>query len=155
MEIDASAPAIVRRSATIAAPVAVVWELLSRIDEWPSWQEEVERAELSGPLAPGASFRWKAGPFGISSRVEELEPQRAIGWSGGALGVHARHVYRLAPADGGGTVVDSQESWGGLLARVLPGLARKRLIAGVERALADLRREAERRGSAPIAEPGP
>jgi hypothetical protein len=144
MEIDESAPAIVRRSATVAAPPAVVWQLLSRIDEWPAWQEEVEHARLTGPLAPGSTFRWKAGPFTIASRLEEVEPERSIGWSGGSLGVRARHVYRLDPA-GGGTAVASEESWNGLLARLLPGVARRRLAAGVDGALTALGREAERR----------
>jgi hypothetical protein len=146
MEIDAGAPAVVRRTATIAAPPAVVWETLAGIDEWPSWQHEVSSARLEGPLAPGSGLAWKAGRFGIRSRLEEVEQERTIGWSGGALGVRARHVYRLEPAEAGTTVV-SEESWSGPLPRLLPGLARKQLEHGVAGALADLAREAERRAA--------
>ncbi|HZS24771.1 MAG TPA: SRPBCC family protein [Gaiellaceae bacterium] len=148
MRVDESAPVIVRRSATVAAPPAVVWALLAGIEDWPRWQHEVEYARLSGPLEPGTTFRWKAGRFGIRSRLEEVEPERSIGWSGGALGVHARHSYRLEPAEGG-TLVSSEESWSGLLPRVLPGRSRVLLERGVGGALAALREEAERRAAAP------
>jgi uncharacterized protein YndB with AHSA1/START domain len=47
--IDETAPVIVRLSTVIDAPPERVWALHTDVDAWPSWNADVDRAEL-GPV---------------------------------------------------------------------------------------------------------
>jgi len=46
----------------IAAAPEVVWDVLSGIEAWPTWNPEVRAVSMHGGLAEGSDFRWKAGP---------------------------------------------------------------------------------------------
>jgi hypothetical protein len=46
---------------------------------------------MQGAVARGSTFRWKAGPGTITSRIERVEPPRLIAWTGKTLGIHAIH----------------------------------------------------------------
>ena len=74
--IDAGAPVVTRTEIEITAPPEVVWGVLTAFDRWPSWNPEVKSMSAPDPLAVGSTFRWKAGPGTITSRIEHLEPTR-------------------------------------------------------------------------------
>jgi hypothetical protein len=59
-------------SVKIAATPAVIYELYARVSEWPAWDSEVERAEVSGPFAAGTlgMLKPRGGP---QSRIELVE----------------------------------------------------------------------------------
>ena len=40
MEIDRNAPVWAERDIEIAAPIETVWEVLTRVDDWPDWFSE-------------------------------------------------------------------------------------------------------------------
>ncbi|MGB2875186.1 MAG: SRPBCC family protein, partial [Gaiellaceae bacterium] len=98
---DANAP--VRSSATIpiGAPPEVVWDVLTRLEDWPEWNPDVKSMSFAGPLAPGSEFRWKAGPGTIVSTIEHVEPPRVIRWRGKTMSIKAIHEWHLEPLDGG------------------------------------------------------
>jgi hypothetical protein len=56
-------------------------------------------------------------------------------------------VFRFQATDGG-TLARSEESWEGLIARLLKGYSRKTLDKGIRSVLAHLKTEAERRAAA-------
>jgi hypothetical protein len=99
---------------------------------------------IHGPVAPGSVFKWKAAPGTITSTIERVEPPSLIAWTGKTLGIDAVHFWHLDPRDGK-TFVHTQESYGGLVAR----LFRRPLQRTLDRALADglgyLKAEAEAR----------
>jgi hypothetical protein len=128
----------------VAADPELVWEVLTTIDEWPSWNPDVSSASLKGELAEGASFQWKAGPGTITSTIQRVERPRLIAWTGKTLGLQAIHVYRLEPR-GTGTLVSSGESWEGIVARVFRARMQKTLGRATEAGLLHLKTEAERR----------
>jgi hypothetical protein len=99
---------------------------------------------VSGDVVPGTEFRWKAGPGTITSTIRRVEPPTLIGWTGRTLGIRATHVYRLEGREGG-TLVRSEESYEGLVARVLRRPLRKTLDAALADGLRHLKLEAERR----------
>ena len=144
VEVNKAAPAIATGDIEIQAKPEVVWDVLADIDNWPSWNPDVKEAKLTGGLKEGSVFRWKAGPGTITSTLEQVERPREIGWSGKTMGIIAVHVYRLEPL-GDGTKVHSEESFDGLIARVLKGPTRGTLQKGLDGGLASLKREAERR----------
>jgi uncharacterized protein YndB with AHSA1/START domain len=143
VEIDSSASAIASSEIDVHAPPAAVWQVLTDFAAWPSWNPDVKSVEIDGPLAPGTTFRWKAGPGTITSTLREVHPPRRIVWTGKTLGIRAIHVYELKPRDDV-TLVRSAESWDGLVVRLLRRRMSKTLAETTAAGLEHLRREAER-----------
>lgn len=146
MEIKNDAPALARGDVEVAASLEIVWAALTDINEWSRWNPDVKSSSLDGPLAPGTEFKWKAGPGTISSRIQELDPPRRIAWTGKTFGIEAVHVHRLE-ARNGNTTVHSEESWDGLIVRLLKGSMTKTLQKATESGLQYLKTEAERRAA--------
>lgn len=148
LTIEPAAPVVSTHVVEIDAPADRVWAVLTAIDRWDAWNPDVKSVSIDGPVAEGSVFRWKAGPGTVTSRIEQLERPRLIVWSGRTLGIRALHVWRL-DAQGGVTIARTDESYEGLVARVL----RRPLQAMLDRALTDaagyLKTEAEK--SAPTA----
>jgi hypothetical protein len=65
------------------------------------------------------------------------------------MGIPANHVYRVRPSDQhpGHTIVWLEESWDGLLARVLRRPFTKTLQTAIDSGLGRLKAEAERRAT--------
>ena len=129
-----------------AAPQAV-WEVLTRLEDWPSWNSDVKWMRFDGPVAPGTEFRWKAGPGTIVSTIDRVEPPRYISWRGRTLTIDAYHEWWLEPRDGG-THVRTQESLSfGFVVRLLRGMLQKTFDKALADGLEHLKREAERRST--------
>jgi uncharacterized protein YndB with AHSA1/START domain len=133
-----------RAERQIDAPPEVVWEVLTRLEQWPSWNTDVKWMRFDGPLAPGTVFRWKAGPGTIASRIDRVEGPRYISWRGRTLTIDAYHEWWLEPRDGG-TFVRTEEAFFGLLAQLLHGPLEKTLDKSFADALDRLKQESERR----------
>ena len=127
----------------IEARPQVVWGVLTRFETWPSWNPDVKSMSFAGPLAPGTEFRWKAGPGTIVSTLERVEPPSYIAWRGRTLTIDAYHEWWLEPRDAG-TFVRTQESFYGLLARLLRGPLQRALDKSFVDGLERLKRESER-----------
>lgn len=136
-----------KRGIVIAAPLEVVWEVLTGFDQWPRWNPDVKSMSYDGPLTPGSQFRWKAGPGTIVSTLEQVEPPRLVRWRGRTMSIGAIHEWRLEPRDGG-TAVETEESFAGLAARLFRGPLQKTLDKTLDQGLEHLKREAERRAAA-------
>jgi hypothetical protein len=128
----------------IAAPPQTVWDVLTRFENWPNWNPDVKSMSFDGPLTPGSTFRWKAGPGTIVSKLDRVEPPRHVSWHGKTLTIDAYHQWWLEPRDGG-TFVRTEESFSGLLAKILRGPLQKTLDKSFEDGLDRLKVEAERR----------
>jgi hypothetical protein len=144
VEVDRDAPAVARAETEIAADPETIWEILTGFEAWPSWNPDVSSVALEGDVAEGTVFRWKAGRATITSTLRQVERPRVLAWTGKTTGVDAIHVWRLEPRDGG-TLVHTEESWRGLLVRLLGGPMRKSLQKAIDGGLGHLKAEAERR----------
>ena len=141
-----AAPVRSSRSIQVEAPPEVVWDVLTGFADWPKWNPDVKSMSFDGPLEPGSTFRWKSGPGTIVSTLEEVDPPRRVRWRGRTMSIAALHEYRLEPRDGG-TRVETEETFSGLLARLMRGSLQKTLDRALEQGLEQLKAEAERRGS--------
>src|SRR5215831_8130040 len=142
-----AAPVSSARSIEIQALPEVVWDVLTGFADWPTWNPDVKSMSFDGPLEPGSTFRWKAGPGTIVSTLEEVDPPRYVRWRGKTLTIAAIHEWRLEPRDGG-THLETEESFSGVLARVMRGSLQKTLDRSLEEGLEHLKREAERQAGA-------
>ncbi len=139
----------------VAADPQTVWDVLTAIERWPSWNPDVETMSLHGPVAEGTQFQWRSGPQKLTSTILRLERPWLFAWSGKTRGVHTTKVWRLQP-QAGRTIVKAEESWQGLLPRLLPRLMQRTLDSALDAELGHLQAEAERRstpGPVELAEP--
>jgi hypothetical protein len=142
-EINEQAPVVGRSEIEITAAPEVVWDVLTTIDGWPSWNPAVKSASLEGVVEAGSKFRWKAGPGTIRSTIKDVERPWRIAWSGTSFGLRARHVHTFEPREGR-TLVRSEESFDGLLARLFRRRLEKTMDSALENGLRHLKAEAER-----------
>lgn len=112
MEINRNTPIIARHEITISAPLQTVWQLHTRISDWPRWNPDIVRAELTGPIAVGTVFNWETAGLSISSTIAEVVPPQKIAWSGETGGILGIHVWTFE-SNGEGTRVRTEESWEG------------------------------------------
>jgi uncharacterized protein YndB with AHSA1/START domain len=138
-----NAPVFSTHEIEIDAPIDRVWGILTAIEQWPAWNPDVKSMSVDGPVAEGVTFRWKAGPGTITSRVEHLARPRLVAWSGRTLGIRAVHIWRLEARDGT-TLASTEESYDGLVARVLRRSLQKTLDTALTDGAGYLKAEAEK-----------
>ena len=113
-KINQSAPVIAAAEILVNAPPQRVWNLLTDIAHWPTWQPDISESAISGPLTPGTVFTWSTSTE-IRSRLELVEPNKRLAWTGKAWTATAIHVWELLPQPGGRTLVRTRESMDGFL----------------------------------------
>jgi len=153
VDVNRHAPVLAAAQAIIRAPAERVWRILAAFESWPAWNAQVASIQLHGPVEVGTGFRWVAGGLRINSRIEVFDPPRRLAWSGTTLGIRAMHAWSFESLPGG-TRVRTEESFEGLLPRLLPGLMRRQLEKALRQGLAALRDAAEAPACAP-ATPSP
>jgi uncharacterized membrane protein len=141
--INTQAPVVGNSEIEIAASAEVVWDVLTALDSWPSWNPDVKSMTVYGKVAVGSTFRWKAGPGTITSIIQRVERPRLIAWTGKTFGIRAIHRYRLE-SRGEGTFVRTDESYEGLIAGLFRVPLRKTLDSALASGLQHLKTEAER-----------
>jgi hypothetical protein len=144
MMINENAPVVAKAEIEVVADPEIIWEVLTDISHWPSWNPEVKWASLDGELAVGTEFRWKAGPGTIRSTIQRIEHLRFLAWTGKTLGINAIHVWQLDSLEGK-TIVRTEESWEGLIVRIFRRSLQKMLEKTTDDGLRHLKAEAERR----------
>ena len=142
MDVKRDAPVLAAGEIEIASEPEAVWDVLTDFAAWPSWNPVVKSMAFEGGLAEGAEFRWKAGPGTITSTIRRVERPLLIGWTGKTLGMSAVHVYRLERRDGG-TLVTTEESFDGPIARLARRPLRRMLAASLEGGLRALKTRVE------------
>ena len=147
MEINRSAPATAEGQVQINADPQTVFSVIAAIADWASWNPDVEWVKLENAVEPGAVFRWKSGPSSLTSTLQVVDPPREIAWTGTTMTIKAIHVFRFEPKDGG-TLARSEESWDGVLARLLKSYSRRSIDKAIKNVLSHLKTEAERRAAA-------
>lgn len=142
ISIPASAQVKFSSSVEIAAPLAIVWQVLTDIKNWPSWQSNVSEAKLFGDSVEGTQFKWKAGGIKFDSRIHTAKPQSEFGWTGKTLGTAAVHNWYFSHKSGK-TVVTVEECLTGILPRILRSYFQKNLKSGIAKNLSELKVAAE------------
>jgi hypothetical protein len=144
MDVNDQAPVLGRSEIEITASPDVAWDVLTAIHRWPQWNPQIKTVSIKGGIHEGSRFQWKAGPGTIKSTIQDLEPLRRIAWTGRTFGIQAIHVYTFEP-QGDGTVVRTEESYDGLIARLFRRPLQKTLDSALQSGLRHLKTEAERR----------
>jgi uncharacterized membrane protein len=144
--IKKNAPAVAAKTIKIEAPVSVVWNVLTDINNWPAWQKSVTESKLSGELNEGAVFKWKAGGMPFNSRIHTKKNHTQFGWTGTTFGASAVHNWHFEQK-GNKTLVKVEESLQGALPGLLKRWFQKKLDEGMQTNLEELKEAAENRFS--------
>jgi len=84
-----------------SAKPADVWALWADPARWPDWNDQIERAEMEGPLKVGTTARIKLKRGGtIHYEILELEPERMLVDETRLPGARMAHERRISPVDG-------------------------------------------------------
>lgn len=129
-------------SIEINAPVENVWKLMTDIENWSAWNDNIKWAKLNGSLKAGTSFIWKSGPGKIKSKLTKVEKNESIVWSGKTMGIYAEHSWKIENK-GNATIVTTAESWNGLIPKLLPKQSKKILQKAIGDGLNKLKQAAE------------
>ena len=141
--INLNAPVKCSKSITVNASAEKVWNIMTNIDHWASWQKEISNPKLNGTLKSKSSFVWKTGGAKIQSTLHTVEPFKHFGWTGKTFGMFAIHNWTLTEEQGQ-TKVSVDESMEGLLAKLFKNTFNKNLEKGMQNWLDMLKNECER-----------
>jgi len=140
--INNNAPVTCTKTITINASPKKVWETLTTIANWNTWQSAVSESKLNGELKPNTEFDWKAGGTKIHSRLHTVEPYSEFGWTGKAYTIYAIHNWTLKETSGATEVIVS-ESMEGFLAKLFKKSLYKTVEKGMMTSLEDLKKASE------------
>ncbi len=118
MDVDTAAPILIRCARDLDRPPAVVWKVLTAIEDWPRWVPSIDAARMEGALLPGARFRWRVNGMPIHSILRDVERPSRLCWTGSSFGMHVVHRWEIE-ALGAGSRVLSLESVSGWWVRPL------------------------------------
>ncbi|MDQ3051626.1 MAG: SRPBCC family protein [Bacteroidota bacterium] len=142
MNINLNAPVLCRKSIAINATSVGVWEVLTDINNWPSWQKDVRKSAIKGPLIQGTAFSWKSGGININSVIHTAEPYTLFGWSGNAIGLSAVHNWKIVELNKR-TEVHVEESMEGILAKLFKKAMNKKVDTSLDKWLTLLKDHCE------------
>ena len=142
---------LIREEIEIAAPLAIVWSVFSRLEEWDDWNTACQSCRLveGEEMAPGACFSFVVRPFTLPIKVEpritECEAGQKVVWEGERLGIYAIHTWTFRENNGRVLLISHEEFSGPLiwLARLI--LVPRRLHSLTRQLLASVKQEAEAR----------
>jgi carbon monoxide dehydrogenase subunit G len=92
-------------SVEIDAPVAAVWSLIDRLEEWPQWMPSIKKIERvsEGPLSVGSQLAVTAKVSRITVHllmtIIEFVPERSVVMQGRALRTNLTRFYSFEPHD--------------------------------------------------------
>ncbi|MCB0427783.1 MAG: SRPBCC family protein [Mangrovimonas sp.] len=141
--INQNAPVKSNSEIAINAPVEKVWLILTKINDWPTWQTEVTASNLKKDLKEGAEFKWKAGGLSFTSQIHTIEPNIKFGWTGKTFGANAIHNW-FFKSEGDKTIVYVEESLQGIFPKLFKRYFQKNLDVGVKMNLLDLKTASEK-----------
>ena len=144
-DIDQNAPVIAHHEIDITAPLDTVWSLHTRVNEWPSWNQEMTDATLEGPFEAGNSFTWTSYGFTVTSTIYEVDDRSRTLWGGTAQGITGTHEWRFEPT-AEGVRVTTAESFAGQPVDANTAWMQNLLDNSLVTWLGRLKTEAERRG---------
>jgi len=140
--INNNAPAKCSREIIINASCGKVWEVLTDIDKWTTWNTEISNVKLNGKLQPQTTFDWKSGGAKIHSTLHTIEPFNSFGWTGKTFGMFAIHNWTLTEKNGQ-TNVYVEESMEGFIAKLFQKSFNRNLDNGLQKWLELLKKESE------------
>ena len=142
----ANTSVFVSNKITIPAAPETVWVWLVCAKRWPEWYSNSANVRLPGEvanLAPGMQFEWRTFGVHLISTVKEFELHSRLAWDARAIGIEAYHAWVIEKRGKGETLVLTEETQHGWLARLAKLLTPGRMSRYHQMWLEKLREKAE------------
>jgi hypothetical protein len=143
--IDVGAPVRARHEIGIDAPLSIVWQLHTDVNNWPAWQTEITAAHLDGAFQPGASFEWTSYGFTVVSTIYAVAAGARALWGGTSGGITGVHEWLFSQTPMGVRVTTEESFAGGPVEADITGM-QSALDSSLAAWLAHLKAAAEARG---------
>jgi hypothetical protein len=144
---------IIEESIDIEAPLPVVWDAFSRLENWEEWNSVCQSCVLveGEGFSEGVCFSFTLRPYylpiKISPRITLCEPGREVVWEGERLGVRARHRFTFREEGNHVCLHSVEEFTGALLWLCSLLLVPRRLHRLSGRLLQEIKAHSERRAA--------
>jgi hypothetical protein len=112
---------IIHEKIEIHAPLSVVWQVFSAIENWETWNSVCENCCVVGgnEMVKGSCITWTFRPYlfpiKVSPRITKCDPEREVVWQGSRLGVKAVHTFTFEEKENTVILTSSEEFSGPLL----------------------------------------
>lgn len=93
---------IIREEIEIHAPLPVVWQVFSCLEEWENWNSVCQSCEFveGSDMSEGACVTFVLRPFSlpitVSPKITKCVPGREVLWEGERLGIQAVHKFAFS-----------------------------------------------------------
>ena len=110
----------IKETVEINAPLATVWGIFSRMEDWKNWNTACENCTLASgtDIAEGVCFNFMLRPYylplKVTPKIIKCDPERQVVWAGGRLGIQAEHTFTFKE-EGSKVIVTSVEVFRGLM----------------------------------------
>lgn len=142
MTINQEAPVVQSKEIIINAAPEKVWNVLTNIKAWGSWNTKINDIILNEELNAGAVFSWKINGSKIKSKIHTFKQNQVLGWTGKTFGATAIHNWYLEPTESG-TKVMVEESLDGWILHLIKKKMNKQLADDMQYWLEQLKIESE------------
>lgn len=99
----------------VNAPVDRIWELLSDIENWPTWMENATDVKLHGKFAVDTEFELTNLGMKAKSKLAIIERNQTLGWTGTASIAKTAVIWRFKEIGARKTHIIVEESIDGFL----------------------------------------
>ena len=98
---------VITEEIEINAPLSVVWQTFSHMEEWDDWNTACRSCCITSGndnLSAGTCFsfviRPLVFPLKVQPRIVKCDPGREVVWEGGKMGINASHTWQFFEEDG-------------------------------------------------------
>lgn len=103
-----------QHSIIINQPIDKVWDVLLNLEEWSSWNPDVQQMKISDTLEVGTHFECQIGGKKSKSQIQQLKRPNLLSWTGTSSWIKRIYVWNLE-ADENQTIVTLSTSLEGFL----------------------------------------
>lgn len=136
---------LIRREFVVNAPVAVAWDHLARLEQWPSWAHHIKRIDVSppGPVSGSSSGTIRLG-LGMKSKftMTEFNPPENWKWAGPFMNLTVHYDHRFEPLGEDRCrlvwVVDVEGFGAAVLGRIFAAIYRRNLNRAIPRLIEEI-----------------
>ena len=130
-------------SLEVKAGAEKLWDILTDVESWPSWQgTHFVKLNSPGRIKEGSEFTAELGGVKWDLKVTKAERPKTIVWVGKGLGLKGVHEWEFNEVEGT-TIATTRETMTGWMLLLTYPLVKKGLYSTDEKWLADLKVSAE------------
>ena len=106
------------QSKIINAPIEKVWDTISDIANWPTWNQEIAIREIDS-VATGKYFTWDDQDHKFKSRLEKIDKPFVLSWVDTSFWIKGIHVWSFEKTEDYQTIATIEVSLQGLIAPLI------------------------------------